>query len=131
MEREEIQNINVLTVKDKTKRVALIRKEGKSFQSASVIVMRRGFLNGYILKKDFKVHDDDDEASFIEVNLPNKKLDLSAIEFGMKYPRPRKLKQDKLDDLQKMRPSLGPDGEWIDKTSGRTTKCTCICRRRN
>ena len=33
----------------------------------------------------------------------------------MKYPRPRKLKQDKLDDLQKMRPSLGPDGEWIDK----------------
>ena len=103
LEREEIQNINVLTVKDRTKRVALIRKEGKSFQSASVIVMRRGFLNGYILKKDFKVHDDD-EATFIEVNLPNKKLDLSAIEFGMKYPPSRKFKQDKLDDLQKMRP---------------------------
>ena len=52
--------------------------------------MRRGFLNGYILKKDFKMHDD--EGTFIEVNLPNKKLDLSAIEFGMKYLQTRKLK---------------------------------------
>ena len=75
--------------------------------------MRRGFLNGYILKKDFKVHDDD--ATFIEVNLPNKKLDLSAIEFGIKYPQPRKSKQEKLDDLQKIRPSLQQDGERIDK----------------
>ena len=92
LDREEIQNSTVLTVKDKRKRLALVRKEGKSFQSASVIVMRKAFPNGYILKKDFKVHDDDDEATFIEVNLPNKKLDLSAIEFGIKYPQPRKLK---------------------------------------
>ena len=55
------------------------------------------------------------EGTFINVNLPYKKLDLSKIEFGIKYPRPRKLKQEKLDDLQKMCPSLGQDGEWIDK----------------
>ena len=106
MKREEIQNITVLTVKDK-KRLALVRKNGKSFQSASIIVMRKAFPDGYILKKDFKVHDND--ATFIEINLPNKKMDLSTIEFGMEYPRPRKLKQDKLDDLQKIRPFLGPD----------------------
>ena len=75
--------------------------------------MRKAFPDGYLLKKDFNVYDED--AIFIEANLPNKKLDLSTIEFEMKYPRPRKLKQDKLDDLQKMRPSLGADGVWIDK----------------
>ena len=75
--------------------------------------MKKAFPDGYLLKKDFNVYDED--ATFIEVNLPNKKLDLSVIEFGIKYPRPRKSKLDKLDDLQKMRPSLGQDGELIDK----------------
>ena len=75
--------------------------------------MRKAFPDGYLLKKDFNVYDED--AILIEVNLPNKKLDLSTIEFEMKYPRPRKLKQDKLDDLQKMRQSLDNDGVWIDK----------------
>ena len=46
--------------------------------------MKKAFPDGYLLKKDFNVYDED--ATFIEVNLPNKKLDLSAIEFGMKYP---------------------------------------------
>ena len=32
----------------------------------------------------------------------------------MKYPRPRKIKQEKLDDLKKMPPSLGNDGVWVD-----------------
>ena len=112
LKREEIQNITVLTVKDK-KEAGFSKKNGKSFQSASIIVMRKAFPDGYLLKKDFNVYDED--ATFIEVNLPNKKLDLSAIEFEMKYPRPRKLKQDKLDDLQKMRPFLDNDGVWIDK----------------
>ena len=57
----------------------------------------------------------DEDAIFIEANLPNKKLDLSTIEFEMKYPRPRKLIQDKLENLQKMRPSLDNDRVWIDK----------------
>ena len=51
--------------------------------------MRKAFPDGYLLKKDFNVNDED--AIFIEANLPNKKLDLSTIEFGIKYPRPRKL----------------------------------------
>ena len=39
------------SLKTKQKKEALIRKEGNSFQSASIIVMRAKFPNGYKLKK--------------------------------------------------------------------------------
>ena len=74
--------------------------------------MRHAFPDGYLLKKNFNVYDKD--AISIKANLPNQKLDLSKIQFGMKYPRPRKLKQDKLDDLKKMCPFLGNDGVWVE-----------------
>ena len=112
LKREEIQDITVLTVTDKNKRVALVRRNADSFQTASVIVMRSAFPDGYLLKNNFKVYDKD--AVFVKANLPKQKLDLGKIQFGMKYPRPRKIKQEKLDDLKKMRPSLGNDGVWVD-----------------
>ena len=113
LKREEIQDITVLTVTDKKKkRVALVRRNASLFQSASIIVMRHAFPDGYLLKKNFNVYDKD--AISIKANLPNQKLDFSKIQLGMKYPRPRKLKQDKLDDLKKMRPFLGNDGVWVD-----------------
>ena len=108
LKREEIQDITVLTVTDKEKRVALVRRNASSFQTASIIVMRSAFPDGYLLKKNFHVYDTD--AVSVKANLPNQKLDLGKIQFGMKYPRPRKIKQEKLDDLKKMRPSLGNDG---------------------
>ena len=74
--------------------------------------MRSGFNDGYLLKKDFKEFDED--AIFIEANVPGEELDLGKVEFRMKYPQPKKLKQEKLDDLKKMRPSLGNDGVWVD-----------------
>ena len=58
--------------------------------------MRSGFPDGYLLKKHFKVKDK--EAIFIEANVPGEDLDLGKVEFRMKYPQPKKLKQKKLDD---------------------------------
>ena len=112
--RTEILDITVLTVTDATERVALIRRYGDSFQKASVIVMRKGFNNGYLLKKDF--NDKDENSIFIEVNPPNadEGFDLGRVEFRIKYPQPKKLKKEKLDDLIKMRASLGVNGDWID-----------------
>ena len=112
--RTEILDITVLTVTDATERVALIRRYGDSFQKASVIVMRKGFNNGYLLKKDF--NDKDENSIFIEVNPPNadEGFDLGRVEFRIKYPQPKKLKKEKLDDLIKMRESLGVNGDWID-----------------
>ena len=112
LKREEIQDISVLTITDRDKRVALVRRHADSFQTASVIVMRSGFPDGYLLKNNFKVFDKD--AIFIEANVPGEELDLGKVEFRMKYPQPKKLKQEKLDDLKKMRPSLGINGKWID-----------------
>ena len=112
LKRTEIQDISVLTITDINKRVALVRKYGDSFQKASVIVMRRGFNDGYLLKKDFKGNDED--AIFVEANVPGEELDLGKVEFRMKYPQPKKLTKEKLDDLKKMRPSLGVNGKWID-----------------
>ena len=74
--------------------------------------MRNGFNDGYLLKNDFK--DNDEDAIFVEVNVPNEELDLGKVEFRMKYPQPKKLTKEKLDDLKKMRPSLGVNGKWID-----------------
>ena len=74
--------------------------------------MRKGFNDGYLLKNDFK--DNDEDAIFVEVNVPGEELDLGKVEFRMKYPQPKKLKQEKLDDLKKMRPFLGNDGVWVD-----------------
>ena len=113
LKREEIQDISVLTVTDKDKRVTLlVRRNADSFQTASVIVMRSAFPDGYLLKNNFKVYDKD--AIFVHANVPEQKLDLGKVQFGMKYPQPKKIKQEKLDDLKKMRPSLGNDGVWID-----------------
>ena len=92
--------------------MALVRRNASSFQSASIIVMRSAFPDGYLLKKNFHVYDTD--AVSVKANLPKQKLDLGKIQFGMKYPRPRKIKQEKLDDLKKMRPFLGNDGVWVD-----------------
>merc|ERR1712240_151613 len=69
LKRTEIQDITVLTITDTKKRVALIRRYGDSFQKASVIVMRKGFNDGYLLKKDF--NDKDEDSNFVEVNPPN------------------------------------------------------------
>ena len=113
LKRTEILDITVLTITDTTKRVALIRRYGDSFQKASVIVMRKGFNNGYLLKKDF--NDKDEDSIFVEVNPPNDpEFDLGRVEFRIKYPQPKKLKKEKLDDLIKMRESLGVNGDWID-----------------
>ena len=114
LKREEIQNINVLSSTDKTKRVVLIRRKGNSFQSASIIVMRARYPDGYLLKKNFKVTDE--EATVVKVKLPGvtEKLDLGTVQFEMKYPTQRKLKPEKLADLKTMRPSL-THGDWIDQ----------------
>ena len=92
--------------------MALVRRNASLFQSASIIVMRHAFPDGYLLKKNFNVYDKD--AIFVHANVPEQKLDLGKVQFGMKYPQPKKIKQEKLDDLKKMRPSLGNDGVWID-----------------
>ena len=91
LKREEIQNINVLTVKDLTKRVALIRTVGgKAFQSACIIVLRTAFPDGYLLKKYFD--DTDDNTPTIDDNLPKAEPDslyLGKITFEQKYTQQR------------------------------------------
>ena len=56
----------------------------------------------------------DKDAVFVKANLPKQRLDLGKIQFGIKYSQPKKIKQEKLDNLTKMRPSLDNDGVWID-----------------
>ena len=117
LKREEIQNINVLTIKDLTKRVALIRSAGgKAFQSASVIVLIPSFPDGYLLKNNFD--DTDDDATKIDVNLPGAaegSLNLGTITFEPRYPQQRKLAPAKLEDLKKMKDSLLSQGDWIEE----------------
>ena len=116
LEKKEIYNINVLTRKGVEKRCALIRRHGNSFQKASVIVMRKAWPNGYILKESFKIMDEDKEAVKINVNLPTAKqnLNLGRIQLQPKYPTQIKLKKNKMDGLQKVRLTLGDQGRWID-----------------
>ena len=114
LEKKEIYNINVLANKKVQKRVVLVRKHGNSFQKASVIVMRKAWPNGYILKDSF--HDLDDEAVKVLVNLPGAKenLNLGRVKLSPKYPTQIKLKQNKIDGLQKIRPTLLHRGRWLD-----------------
>ena len=114
LEKKEIYNINVLANKKVQKRVVLVRKHGNSFQKASVIVMRKAWPNGYILKDSF--HDLDDEAVKVLVNLPGAKenLNLGRVKLSTKYPTQIKLKQNKIDGLQKIRPTLLHRGRWLD-----------------
>ena len=94
----------------------MIRAHGNSFQKASVIVMRKAWPNGYILKESFKVMDEDKEAVKINANLPTAKqnLNLGRIVLQPKYPTQIKLKKNKMEGLQKIRPTLGDQGRWID-----------------
>ena len=48
--------------------MALVRSKGKSFQKASVIVLRRKFPNGYILKED--VTQLDKNGKWINIQTP-------------------------------------------------------------
>lgn len=114
--RDEIVNVSVLTTKKNEDRVALIRRSGNAFQQASVIVLRKKFPNGYILKEN--VTDLDEAGKFINLQTPEdleegKQLDFSKIELKPKYPTEIKLKKNKMDSLKKMRESLGQAGDWI------------------
>ena len=96
--------------------MALVRSKGKSFQKASVIVLRRKFPNGYILKED--VTQLDKNGKWINIQTPEdlkkeKQLDFSAIALQPKYPTQIKLKKKKIDSFKKMRESLPQAGDWI------------------
>ena len=97
LKREEIVNIDVLTTKG-ADRVCLIRAVEKTFQQASIIVLRQSFLDGYILKEAFDTADK--AALTIDIRLPEDrtndvKLNFGSIEFMPKYSKPIKLQQKK------------------------------------
>ena len=95
----------------------MIRRHKSAFQKASVIVMRANYPNGYILKESFKIRDKDDEAKWININLPGAKQDLNLgqVHLQIKYATQIKMKANKMEGLQKIRLSLGADAErWID-----------------
>ena len=79
--------------------------------------MREKYPNGYILKVSFKIMDEDKEAVWIDVNLPGamQDLNLGRVQLQLKYPTQIKLKNNKMEGLRKIRPSLGEEpGRWID-----------------
>ena len=95
LKREEIVNIDVLTTKG-ADRVCLIRAVEKTFQQASIIVLRQSYLDGYILKEAFDTADED--ALLIDIRLPedktnNVKLNFGSIELQPKYSKQIKLKK--------------------------------------
>ena len=101
LKREEIYNIDVLTTKIKEDRVCLIRPVQKTFQQASIIVFRRSYLHGYLLKEALDTSDFD--ATIIAVRLPDDllndvPLNLRPIELKQKYQRQIKLKKKKIED---------------------------------
>ena len=53
---------------------------------------------------------------WIDVNLPEamQSLDLGRVQLQPKYPTQIKLKKNKMEGLQKIRPTLGDQGRWID-----------------
>ena len=116
LEKKHIYNINVLTRKSVRKRVALVRAHGNSFQKASVIVMRKAWPDGYILKDSFNVMDEAKEAVKVCVNLPGAKktLNLGQVHLTPKYQTQIKLKKNKIEGLQKIRQTLLDRGRWID-----------------
>ena len=113
--RPEIYNIDVLVQKG-DKRVALIRKtQEKAFQTASCIVMRKRFPDGYILKK--KLDAKDEEGTFIDCKLPfaeNNSFDLGKVDLKCKYAGQIKLAPEKLRDLKQMGEDLQKGGKWIE-----------------
>ena len=78
--------------------------------------MREKYPNGYILKESFKIMDEEKKAVWIDVNLPEamQNLDLGRIRLQPKYPTQIKLKKNKMEGLQKIQPTLGDQGRWID-----------------
>ena len=69
--------------------MALIRSEGKTFQQASIIVLRYRHPNGYVLKKNVTELDKDGKS--INIQTPDDKtngvrLDFSKITLKPKYP---------------------------------------------
>ena len=81
-----------------------------------MIVIREKYPNGYILKESFKIRDKDDEAKWININLPGamQDLNLGRVQLQLKYPTQIKLKKNKMEGLQKIQPTLGDQGRWID-----------------
>ena len=78
--------------------------------------MRKAWPNGYILKDSFNVMDNAKEAVKVYVNLPGAKenLNLGLVKLTPKYPTQIKLKKNKIEGLQKIRPTLLDRGRWID-----------------
>ena len=85
MQREDIFNLDVFTETSTDQRVVKIRSQDKAFSNASLIVLKAGVPNGYLLKKTFE--EPDEVSKFIDVQLPKvtENLDLGLIELEPKY----------------------------------------------
>ena len=85
MGRNDIYNIDRLVEKGPG-RVAYIRPtHDKIFQTASIIVMKKSYPDGYILKKDFKTTDEEGSLIKVTVPKPTDHLNLGLVELQKKY----------------------------------------------
>ena len=113
MGRTEIYNIDKLVEKGPG-RVAYIRPtQDKIFQTASIIVMKKSYPDGYILKKDFKTTDED--GSLIKITVPKQTehLNLGLVELERKYDSQIKICDKKMKDLKDIGKDLDKGGLWI------------------